>query len=86
MDRILEEEMRIENIAKRRQEDIENIVESFNKLAQQFKRLQIEVITQGTILDRIDYNLEVAQKNTDLGKKQLYEVKMENYCKNFLET
>lgn len=45
------------------------------KISSQFKQLHNLVIEQGTILDRIDYNLMKAEENTSKGKKQLNSVK-----------
>jgi len=37
-----------------------------------FKELSILVVEQGTVLDRIDYNVSEARKQVDDGKKELY--------------
>ncbi|KAI8611541.1 t-SNARE [Chytriomyces sp. MP71] len=41
-----------------REQEINQIVKSINGLAEIFKELQTMVIDQGTVLDRIDYNIE----------------------------
>ncbi|KAJ3263437.1 hypothetical protein HDU77_010647 [Chytriomyces hyalinus] len=41
-----------------REKEINEIVKSINGLAEIFKELQTMVIDQGTVLDRIDYNIE----------------------------
>ncbi|KAJ3349535.1 hypothetical protein HDU83_000453 [Entophlyctis luteolus] len=41
-----------------REREINQIVKSINGLAEIFKELQTMVIDQGTVLDRIDYNIE----------------------------
>ena len=42
-----------------------------SELAGIFKEIQVLVIDQGTILDRIDYNMEVAVDRVDEGVVQL---------------
>lgn len=47
-----------EEMAAEREREITKIAQSINDLAQIFKEMHILVIDQGTILDRIDYNIE----------------------------
>ena len=42
-----------------------------NELATLFKDLSLMVIEQGTILDRIDYNLQESKQNIKLANKEL---------------
>eukprot|EP00298_Acanthocystis_sp_HF-20_P001875 c12347_g1_i2.p1 GENE.c12347_g1_i2~~c12347_g1_i2.p1 ORF type:complete len:312 (-),score=102.50 c12347_g1_i2:11-907(-) len=54
-----------------RDREIGKVTESIVELATMFKDLQTLVIDQGTILDRIDYNLEQAHSNIEHGVKKL---------------
>ena len=47
-----------------RNKGIDSLLESINELSKIFKDLQNVVQEQGTILDRIDYNIEIAEENT----------------------
>ena len=53
--------------ARMRGVEIANLVRSVNELAAIYKELSVLVITQGTIIDRIDYNIESAVKEVDTG-------------------
>ena len=44
--------------------EIKTLVTTINDLAVLFKELSILVVEQGTVLDRIDYNIECAHKDT----------------------
>lgn len=57
-----------------RDDDITNIATSVEKIAGQFKQLHNLIIEQGTILDRIDYNLQKGVENISNGKSQLNQV------------
>jgi syntaxin 16 len=43
-----------------RDQDINSLVQSINQLGQIFKQMGQLVVEQGTVLDRIDVNLETA--------------------------
>jgi syntaxin 16 len=47
-----------------RSADIGKLVKQINELAVIFKELSILVVEQGTVLDRIDYNVQEARKST----------------------
>ena len=47
-----------------RSTEIKTLVTTINDLAVLFKELSVLVVEQGTILDRIDYNIECAHKDT----------------------
>ncbi len=50
-----------EELANERDTEIQKICESIEQLAIVFKELSVMVFEQGTIIDRIDYNLEQAR-------------------------
>lgn len=54
---------------------IVQVVESVNDLAQIMKDLSALVIDQGTIVDRIDYNIQNVATTVEDGLKQLQKVK-----------
>lgn len=63
-----------------RDAEIVKIAKSIEELAAIFKELAVLVIDQGTILDRIDYNMESAVEQAKEGIKQLE--KAEEHQKN----
>lgn len=67
---------------KQRDQEIEALVSSIEELGQIFKDLQTLVIQQGSILDRIDYNIDEAFVNTKKAHKELEEANkyMKNNC------
>ncbi|GJY63434.1 syntaxin-43 isoform X1 [Tanacetum coccineum] len=54
-----------------REQEIQQVVESVNELAQIMKDLSVLVIDQGTIVDRIDHNIQNVAASVDDGLKQL---------------
>lgn len=64
----------IEAIALDRNEKIEHLVRSINQLNELFKQMNRLVIEQGTILDRIDFNIEQVFQKTVKGKEELIQV------------
>jgi syntaxin 16 len=63
-----------------RDQEIAQIARSIEELGSIFKELAVLVIDQGTILDRIDYNMEAVVESTKTGIKQLE--KAERHQKN----
>ncbi|KAK1279801.1 Syntaxin-41 [Acorus gramineus] len=60
-----------EAFTREREREIQQVVESVNELAQIMKDLSILVIDQGTIVDRIDYNIQNVTASVEEGFKQL---------------
>ena len=60
-----------DSILVKRNTELNEIVRGVTYLQQMFKDLQIIVSEQGTILDRIDYNIEVGFDNVSKGKKKI---------------
>jgi syntaxin 16 len=60
-----------EEMVNQRDQEILKITQSIEELAQIFKELAVLVIDQGTVLDRIDYNMEQVVEHTREGISQL---------------
>lgn len=63
--------MSAEELATERDQEIKKICESIEQLSVVFKELAALVIDQGTIIDRIDYNMEQAVERTTAGLSEL---------------
>jgi syntaxin 16 len=63
-----------EALSAEREKEINQIVESVNDLAQIMKDLSVLVIDQGTIVDRIDYNITNVAASVEQGVKELVKV------------
>lgn len=61
----------LDGIVSQRDEEIQNIAHSIEELSTIFKELSVLVIDQGTILDRIDFNMEQVVEHTKEGINQL---------------
>lgn len=59
--------------ANARSQDIERISKSVHELADLFTELQQLVLDQGTLLDRVDYNIEQASQHIKHGAEQLHQ-------------
>jgi syntaxin 16 len=71
-------------LVNQRDEEITRIAKSIEELAQIFRELAVLVIDQGTILDRIDYNMENAVEHAKSGLAEV--VKAEEHQKNAMAT
>ena len=60
-----------DNYLERRDSELGELLNSMSNLAATFSDLKNLVVEQGTVLDRIDYNIDVASTNTEKGKKHL---------------
>jgi syntaxin 16 len=67
-------------VFRQRDEEISTLLSSITELASVFKDLQTLVHHQGTILDRIDYNIDNAHQNVKSAHKEL--IKTEKIMKN----
>ena len=67
-------------VLKRRDNELNKLLNSVNDLAGIFKDMQVLVMEQGSILDRIDYNIDIASTNVVKGKNSL--IKANEYHKN----
>ena len=54
-----------------RDNELNEIIRGVTKLQELFKDLQTIVIEQGSILDRIDYNIDIGFNNVSKGKKKI---------------
>ena len=61
----------IEHLVEERDQEIRKIAESIQELSGIFKELAVLVIDQGTILDRIDYNIEQAADKVGMAVTEL---------------
>jgi syntaxin 16 len=68
-----------ERISEEREKAITQVAESVGELAEIFKEIQVLVIDQGSILDRIDYNIEQAADRVGNAVTELH--KANNYQK-----
>ena len=67
-------------VLKRRDTELSRLLNSVNDLSSIFKDMQNLVMEQGSILDRIDYNIDMASINVVKGKNSL--IKANEYHKN----
>ena len=67
-----------DEILQHRDIEIDKISKKMNNLQEFFKDLNIIVIEQGTILDRIDYNIDITFDNVKKGKKHIVKANESN--------
>jgi syntaxin 16 len=78
-DRQLAAVVDVENLVDERDGEIKQIAESIQELSTIFKELAVLVIDQGTVLDRIDFNMEQVAEHTRKGVVEIE--KAEQYQK-----
>merc|ERR1712232_667920 len=61
----------LDEVVSSRDKEISQITKSIEELSAIFKELAVLVIDQGTIIDRIDYNMESVVEHTKEGIQQL---------------
>ena len=71
-----QEEMKVDKI---KNDEIQKLADNFTQLAEIFKELNLLIVDQGTILDRIDYSLSQGKDNTAKANTEL--IKAENHQK-----
>jgi syntaxin 16 len=54
-----------------RKGEIDKIVKQMNDLSTLFREISGLVVEQGTVLDRIDFNVSDAARHTEAGNKEL---------------
>jgi len=69
----------VEGLVEERDNEIRKIAESITELSTIFKELAVLVIDQGTVLDRIDFNMEMVAEHTRKGVAEIE--KAEQYQK-----
>lgn len=75
-----EESNELEIAAKYRNESINSLVENIIDLSDIFKELNTLVVNQGSILDRIDFNIQQALDNTKKANVQLIKAEKHQKC------
>lgn len=76
-----ESELReMEHVAQERDEEIAHIAKSITELAEIFKEINVLIVDQGTLLDRIDHNVDLALDRVREGVEHLH--KAEKYQKS----
>lgn len=75
-----EKESEFSVVAKVREEGINVLLTNITELAIIFKELNTLVLDQGTILDRIDYNLSQSKENTSKAVKELKKAEDHQNC------
>ncbi|RWS12350.1 syntaxin-16-like protein, partial [Dinothrombium tinctorium] len=70
-----------DKILKEREREISVILKSINELNQIFQDINTTVVNQGTLLDRIDFNIENVQSQVEEGVIQLSKAEKSLSCK-----
>ena len=64
-----------DQLLQKRDSELNEIVRGVTNLQELFKDLHVIVIEQGSILDRIDYNIDIGFNNVSKGKKKIISAK-----------
>ena len=75
-----EGEQELSLVSRAKNEAINSLVKNIIDLSEIFKELNTLVVTQGTILDRIDYNLQQSLENTKAANTQLTQAANHQKC------
>jgi syntaxin 16 len=71
----MEEIQRLRREGAEREKQIAQIATSINELAQMFKELSVLIVEQGSIIDRIDYNIDQTKTHVQKGLQELHQAK-----------
>merc|ERR1711977_108595 len=71
-----------ENLVVEREKDIQTIVRSVEELATIMRDLSVLVIDQGSVVDRIDYNMEQVSTHVEEGVKELVKAERPSWLAN----
>lgn len=67
-------------IEKIKDEEIQKLADNFTQLAEIFKELNLLIVDQGTILDRIEYSLSQGKDNTAKANVELKKAENHQKC------
>ena len=78
----MQENINKNNILEQRNKEMNSLLKSINELSEMFKEVEKMVFQQGTILDRIDYNINLIQDNSQKAHMQIIKAdnKMKSSC------
>ena len=75
VDNMIQEEVQCDALQqKMKRKQIDNIVKEMNQLGELFSELSNLVVEQGTVLDRIDFNVADSRQNVRKGNRELQKI------------